>query len=128
MLLCVRLVYYLAKWTPFIHIYLDIFVNSTKTFHLFFISLIIVYLALTFTMFIIFCDSVEKYSSLTTAFVSTISFSVKDVNLMPILYDSSPLAYAIFNMIMILCFLFVASNVFITIIFIEFEKTRTNSL
>ena len=53
---------------------------------------------------------------------------MKDITLKPILYDSNPLAYAIFNMIMILCFLFIASNVFITIIFIEFEKTRANNL
>jgi len=67
-------------------------------------------------MYIIFSDKIQEYQSFTDSIITTTAYCVRDPILMGKFYDSNPTGSTVFFIMMIFLFVFIAQNIFITLV------------
>ena len=119
---CVRLVYFLSKVSRTFQIYADTVMMTLVTYNIFIVDLGLIFIALLLSMYSIFSSELSHYKTLLDSIFSTASFCVRDPNLTEALFKAKPAATLVFQIIMILVFVFLVSNIFITLVMIQFDK------
>ena len=115
-LLCFMFAFLLGQSFRILQIYIEVMVSTIVTYNIFLVNFFVIFSALTMGIYCVYSDLIDGYRSLELSYITTATFLLRNYELTDQMYARLPNVAFIFQYMMIFFFVFIVSNIFITLV------------